>query len=248
MALKQSEAIVLRSYPMREADLLVTFFTRSEGKIRGVARSAKKSKKRFGGALEPLTYVNVYWEERERPDLDLTRIDSCEVLESPLTDTVDYHRAVALGYVAEMLDQLLPDREANDAVFRLAIGVLQHLRAGSIWMALTYFDLWLVRLLGLLPELHACLECGAVLNGGKAYYHVLSDGLMCPEHKRLASSEMLIESRTLAEEMFRAPVERFAGAQWPRQRGADLRKFLTQRIERHIEKKLVTAAMLDKLD
>src|SRR5438045_7686175 len=97
MPLKQSEAIVLRSYPMREADLLVTFFTRTEGKVRGVARSAKKSKKRFGGALEPLTYVRLFWEERERPDLDLTRIDSCEVLGSPLTDTCDHHRPVAIG-------------------------------------------------------------------------------------------------------------------------------------------------------
>ena len=57
MALKESEAIVLRTYPLREADLLVTLFTRAEGKVRGVARSAKKSKRRFGGALEPLTYV-----------------------------------------------------------------------------------------------------------------------------------------------------------------------------------------------
>src|SRR5579864_6370938 len=88
MPLKQSEAIVLRSYPMREADLLVTLFTRSDGKVRGVARSAMKSKKRFGGALEPLTLVRVYWEERERHEL--TRIDSCDVLHSPLTDTVDY--------------------------------------------------------------------------------------------------------------------------------------------------------------
>ncbi|MGB9284530.1 MAG: DNA repair protein RecO, partial [Candidatus Sulfotelmatobacter sp.] len=52
MALTESEAIVLRSYPLREADLLVTLFTRAEGKVRGVARSAKKSKRRFGGALE----------------------------------------------------------------------------------------------------------------------------------------------------------------------------------------------------
>ena len=59
---------------------------------------------------------------------------------------------------------------------------------------------------------------------------------------------MLVESRAIAEEMFRAPVDRFANEPWPRQRAADLRKFLTQRIERHIEKKLVTAAMLDKLD
>jgi DNA repair protein RecO (recombination protein O) len=248
MPLKQSEAIVLRSYPMREADLLVTFFTRAEGKIRGIARSAKKSKKRFGGALEPLTFVRVYWEERERKDFDLTRIDSCDVLESPLTDTVDYHRAVALGYIAEMLDQLLPDREANDAIFRLAHAVLQNLRAGAIWMPLTYFDLWIVRLTGLLPELHACIECGTSLDGGKAFYHALADGLMCAEHKRLASSEMSMESRLLAAEMFRSPVGAFAGAPWPRQRAVDLRRFLTQRIERQLEKKLVTAAMLEKLD
>ncbi len=66
MTLKQSEAIVLRSYPLREADLLVAFFTRAEGKVRGVARAAKKSKRRFGGALEPLTYVRVWYEDRER--------------------------------------------------------------------------------------------------------------------------------------------------------------------------------------
>jgi DNA repair protein RecO (recombination protein O) len=248
MPLKQSEAIVLRSYPMREADLLVTFFTRAEGKVRGVARSAKKSKRRFGGALEPLTHVRVYWEERERHEL--TRIDSCDVLGSPLTDTVDYHRAVALGYVSEMLDQLLPDREANDAIFRLAIAVLQNLHAGAIWMPLTYFDLWIVRLTGLLPELHACLECGVHLNGSKAYFHPLSDGLMCVDHKRLASLEMSVDSRRLAVEMLRLPVEAFVpdSGKWTRQRGADLRKFLTQRVERHLEKKLVSGAMLDKLD
>jgi DNA repair protein RecO (recombination protein O) len=246
MPLKQSEAIVLRSYPLREADLLVTFFTRTEGKLRGVARAAKKSKRRFGGALEPLTFVRVYWEDREHSEL--ARIDSCDVLESPLTSTVDYHRAVALGYVAEMLEQLLPDREANDAIFRLSLAVLQNLRAGAIWMPLTYFDLWVVRLVGLLPELNACIECGVALNGSRAFYHPLADGLMCAEHKRLASSEITLESRRLAAEIFRAPIDVFGGQAWPRQRGADLRKFLTQRVERHVERKLVTGAMLERLD
>jgi|SRR4051812_4951293 DNA repair protein RecO (recombination protein O) len=246
MPLKQSEAIVLRSYPMREADLLVTFFTRAQGKLKGVARSAKKSKRRFGGALEPLTYVRVYWEEREGQEL--VRIDSCDVLESPLSDTVDYPRAVALAYVAEMLDQLLPDHEANDTIFRLALAVLQNVRAGAIWMPLTYFDLWIVRLTGLLPELHECVECGTPLNGSKAYFHPLADGLMCVSHKRLASLEMSPDSRVLAAEMFRAPIGGFRGPAWPRQKGADLRKFLTQRVERQLEKKLVSAGMLEKLD
>src|SRR3989442_5079868 len=69
MALKESEAIVLRTYPLREADLLVTLFTRLEGKVRGVARSAKKSKRRFGGALEPLTYVRASYEDRGRQEV-----------------------------------------------------------------------------------------------------------------------------------------------------------------------------------
>ena len=247
MSLKQSEAIVLRSYPLREADLLVTLFTRAEGKIKGVARSAKRSKRRFGGALEPLTLVRLYYDDRERKEL--ARLDSCDILESPLSAMVDYPRVVALEHIAEMLDELLPDREPNDAIFRLTVSVLHQLRAGPIWMPLTYFQLWLVRLVGFLPELNECLACGAALNGGKAFYHALADGLMCAQHKRLASSQLTAESRIMAAQMFRAPVESFAASSsgGAASQYADLRKFLTQIIERHIEKKLVTATMLGKL-
>src|SRR5690349_23124922 len=151
MPLKESEAIVLRTYPLREADLLVTLFTRLEGKVKGVARSAKKSRRRFGGALEPLTYVRAYYEDRERQEL--ARLDSCEVLESPLATEVSYPRAVALGHIAELLDELLPDREANDAIFRLTLAGLSRQHGPDIWAAVTYFDLWLTRLMDFLPEL-----------------------------------------------------------------------------------------------
>src|SRR5882672_1827876 len=154
MALRESEAIVLRTYPLREADLLVTLFTRAEGKVRGVARSAKKSKRRFGGALEPMTYVRAFYDVRERQEL--ARLDACEVLESPMATEVSYARAVALGHVAELLDELLPDYEANDAIFRLTLSVLHALQhspeslearapAGKptsrIWLPITYFEL-----------------------------------------------------------------------------------------------------------
>ena len=265
MSLKQSEAIVLRTYPLREADLLVTLFTRLEGKIKGVARSAKKSRRRFGGALESLTLVRAHYEDREGKEL--CRLDSCDILESPLSAELDYPRIVALEHVAETLDEVLPDREANDAIFRLAVAVLHELRSGQIWMPLTYFQLWLVRLMGFLPELSECVACGRTLNGSRAFYHALADGLMCERHKRLASSQLTPESRTVAAQMFRAPVESFADAsavdEGAREsaigsrgtalassaaaRYADLRRFLVQIIERHIEKKLVTASMLAKL-
>jgi len=245
MALKQSEAIVLRTYPLREADLLVTLFTRAEGKVKGVARSAKKSRRRFGGALEPLTCVRLHYEDRERQEL--ARLDSCEIEESPLSSELDYARVVALEHVAETLDELLPDREANDPIFRLAISVLRQLRGGSIWLPLTYFQLWLVRLVGFLPELTACSQCGQSLNGGRAFYHALADGLMCAQHKRHASSELTAESRIAAAQMFRQPLEALAVEQWTPGQGTDLRRYLVQIIERHIEKKLVTSVMLNKL-
>src|SRR5215472_4332862 len=173
MALKESEAIVLRTYPLREADLLVTLFTRTEGKMRGVARAAKKSKRRFGGALEPLTYVRAHYEDRERQEL--VRLDSFEVLESTLTTEMSYPRAVALGHVAELLDELLPDGEANDTVFRLALSVVSALRRADIWLPVTYFELWMTRLMGYLPELSECIACGRNLNGSRAYFHALAD-------------------------------------------------------------------------
>jgi DNA repair protein RecO (recombination protein O) len=245
MALKESEAIVLRTYPLRESDLLVTLFTRLEGKVKGVARAAKKSKRRFGGALEPLTYVRAIYDDRERQEL--ARLDSCEVIESPMATEVSYPRAVALGHVAELLDELMPDREASDAVFRLSLAVLQELRGPKLWMAVTYFELWMTRLMGFLPELSECVVCGRSLKGSRAFYHALADGLMCADDKRLASSELSHESRMIAAQMLRSRVSEFAAIDWPKPVAEDLRKFLLQILERHIEKKLVTAGMLEKI-
>jgi DNA repair protein RecO (recombination protein O) len=246
MPQKQSEAIVLRTYPLHEADLLVTFFTRAEGKVKGVAKSAKRSKKRFGGALEPLTQVRVYYDDREKREL--ARIDSCDVLQSPLSAPIDYGRAAALAHVAEVIDELLPDREVNDAVYRLSSSVLSNMKAGAIWMPLTYFDLWMARLTGFLPELHVCMKCGAALDGERAWFHAMVDGLMCVEDKRLASSELTWESRRLASAMFKVPLDALVGEVWPKRTGADLRKFLVQIMERHLDKKLVTAHALEKIE
>jgi DNA repair protein RecO (recombination protein O) len=177
----------------------------------------------------------------------LARLDALEVLESPLASEVSYPRAVALAHIAELLDELLPDREANDAVFRLTLSVLSRLRGPQIWMPITYFDLWMTRLVGFLPDLSECVVCGRTLNGSRAFFHALADGLMCVEDKRLASSEISSDSRALAGKMFRNPVESFTEMEWPKAKASDLRKCLLQILERHIEKKLVTGGMLERI-
>src|SRR5207245_11776152 len=97
------------------ADLRVRVFTGVEGKIRVVAKAAKRSKRRFGGSLEPLTHVTAHWEEKKKQAL--VRLDSCDIISSPLANEVTSPRLVALSYVAEVIDQLMPDREPSDDIF-----------------------------------------------------------------------------------------------------------------------------------
>ncbi len=248
----QSEAIILRTWPVHEADLIVSLFTREAGKIKGVAKAASKSRRRFGGALEPMTHVRAQY--ATRPRQELVRLDSLEILRSPLSEPADYARAAALAFYTEVLDEMLPDGApqdpTQDATFRLLLGVLAHTRVGQIWMPVTYFALWMVRLMGWMPDVRRCIVCRrafASLPDAAAWYHPNTDGLFCEEDRKLGALALAVPSRALAEELFHAPPERFAGEPWPRSRAADLRRFAMQSLERHGEQRLQTVTALMRL-
>ena len=241
------EAVVLRTWPIHEADQIVSLFTRDYGKIKGVAKAAARSRRRFGGALEPMTHVRAHY--AEKPSQELVRLDSFDILHSPLAEPVDYARAAAQAFFAEVLEQTLPDHDPHDVVFRLLLSVLEHTRVDRIWMPITYFALWITRLMGWLPDLTRCLFCRASLAGQPAYFHYSSDGLVCVEHKRMGEngSTLTPDSQLLAVRIFRSPASVFAAESWPRNRGVDLRRFAIQSLERHLERKLTTAAALSRL-
>jgi DNA repair protein RecO (recombination protein O) len=240
-----SEALVLRTWPIHEADQIVSLFTRDAGKLKGVAKSAARSRRRFGGALEPMTYVRASY--LEKPRQELVRLDFFEILRSPLAMPLDYWRLAALAFFAEVADETLPDHDPNDAVFRLLLSVLEAAESGDIWMPVTYFALWMTRLMGWLPDLRRCLLCGTPLEDGPAYFHALSEGLVCIAHKRVASGALSPESQALAARILHAPVSALADEPWPRERARDLRRFAIGSLERHIERRLNTAAALARL-
>jgi DNA repair protein RecO (recombination protein O) len=101
--------------------------------------------------------------------------------------------------------------------------------------------------MGWLPELRHCMVCHEPLDGAPAYFHALSDGLVCVHHKRLASGTLSVESQRLAAHIFHAPATALLGEPWPRERARDLRRFSVQTLERHLERRLSTAAALVKL-
>ena len=245
MSVLTSEAVVLRTWPVHEADLIVSFFTRDYGRLRGVAKSALKSRKRFGGSLEPMTVARAWF--AERPRQELVRLDQLEILRSPLSSPVDPVRLTVLSFFAELLDEALPDHDPHETVFRLLLAVLDLTTVEQPWMPLTYFQLWMTRLMGLLPDLVHCTACGEALQAGETSFNTLGDGLFCPIHRNGNASELSADSWQLAQRMLRAPASAFATEDWPRRRAQDLRRFTLQALERHLERKLRSAEALARL-
>jgi len=260
MSVLTSEAVVLRTWPMHEADLIVSFFTRDYGRVKGVAKSALRSRKRFGGALEPMTVARAWF--AERPGQELVRLDQLEIIRSPLSAPVDHARMAVLSFFAELLDEALPEHDPQDPVFRLLLAVLEqttavqsdhpqsdpaHSDIAQPWMALTYFSLWMTRLMGLLPDIAHCTACGDALQPGEISFNTLGDGLFCASHRNGNASPLSADSWQLAQRMLRAPATVFAGEPWPRRRALDLRRFTLQALERHLERKLRTAEALGRL-
>jgi len=250
-----SEAVILRTWPVHEADLIVSFFTRDFGRMRGVAKAALKSRKRFGGALEPMTLVRAWF--AERPRQELVRLDQLEIVRSPLSASVDHARMAVLSFYAELIDEALPERDPQDAVFRLLVSVLEHTNAVQSetaqpqscgpWMPLTYFSLWMSKLMGVLPDIAHCIVCGEALHAAEVSFSSYADGLFCALHRNGSASALSADSWQLAQRMLRAPASSFAGEPWTRRRGQDLRRFTLQTLERHLEKKLKTAEALARL-
>ncbi len=161
MPAQVSEAFALRTYPFREADLIVSFFTRDQGKLRGVARRARRPKSPFGSGLERLSRVRMAFYQRENSEL--ANLTGCELIESHFDLQADYERGLALDYFTEVTEQLLPVHEPSEKFYRLLIAVLDHAEArGDIWTAVLYFSLWAVRLTGVLPEMRVRQESAEI--------------------------------------------------------------------------------------
>jgi DNA repair protein RecO (recombination protein O) len=236
------EAIVLRTWPFHEADLLVSLFTRDQGKVKGVARHAMKSRKRFGGALEPATQVRAHY--TERPRQELVRMDSFEIVWSPLSGEIDTLRLAGLQLVVEVLEEAMPELAAEDNIYRLAVTALEGLGRGGVWLPVTYFCLWMCRLMGWMPELGHCAACGLDLRGEAVWWSPTADGVTCKDDCRPGSRALSAASVQESYRIARSPLAELAAEDWPAARCADLRAFAVGTLERHLERRLRSAVAL----
>ena len=242
MPARESEALILRSFPLGEGDRLVSFLSRSDGRMRGVATGARKPKSRFGSTLEPFSYVRIWFYERETREL--VRINQCELIESFLDAQRDYVAGATLAVVSETTEAVLGEREVAEPNFRLILVIARAIKAGAkLPLTLAYFAFWTARLGGWLPALDQCTRCGAALNA-RAYLG-RSGGLFCANCMHpgqwAVSQEALKFMRRVAGEK----LEELMKTDWPAATVDEVKDHMLNLIEQHIEKKLQTRKLLN---
>jgi DNA repair protein RecO (recombination protein O) len=193
MPIECTEAIVLRSLPVGEQDKLVILFSRDKGLLRGRAKGARKFGNRFGSSLEPMSHVKVFYYEKERQDL--VTISQCDLIESFLDLQADFNTSCVLSYWAELAEEFYPARVKEEPLFRLLLACLKALAGGGDRHLLSrYYEVWLLRLSGLLPDSNRCLRCRHSL-AGTIWLSPKRDGFYCDrcasEKKELVPSEII---------------------------------------------------------
>ena len=246
MPLRETEAIVLRTYRLGEADKIASLFTRQLGRLRAVAAGARRPKSRYGSSLEPLSYIRLWIFERE--NRDLLRINSAELVESFFQMQGDYRVQVAAQYVAEVAERFLPEREVNERAFRLLVAVLRALkRSAEIDRPLLYFDYWMLLLGGLLPDLEHCSACGRVLGEPGGFYGQGSEGLLCADCRSGQTRQAVwAAGLAYAATARHSTLDRWLEAGAPPPGCREARLFLELVIEAHAEKPLATRKMLNE--
>jgi DNA repair protein RecO (recombination protein O) len=246
----RSEALVLRTYKLGEADRIVVFLTRDRGKKRGVAQGARRARSRFVGALEPLTRGDVQYYERE--NRELVRINYVDITRSPLMLAGSRNDAALsyVGYFAELLDEWAQEADPNETLFRLGASALEALGSGvPVERLARYFEYWLLRLQGVYPSLQACPGCGHSLDSGAAV--VMRDRVMlCPACAAAhpgASALLSADAIRFLRALRTMTPEHVAGAELPIRAARELELAHRRLIASHLEKELKSARVLREL-
>jgi DNA repair protein RecO (recombination protein O) len=160
IGLYRAQGIVLRSIRLGEADRIVSFYTQAHGRVRGVAKGARKSKSRFGGRLDAFTHVDLQL-YKGRGDLDI--VTQADILTRPRRLRVDYASFCAAAAIADAVERTTPERERNVRLFLLLRTGLQALEDGAEDPPLLAYAFLakLASMGGLHPTLPVCVECGS---------------------------------------------------------------------------------------
>lgn len=210
MSLIETEALVLKSYGLSEADKIVVLLTRTEGVVRGVAKGAKRLKSRFGGALEPFSVVRLAYFQRE--ERELVSISQVELIKSYFDMAGEPEFFEQFAYLVELLVEFAPPHDPNEKLYRMAKVCLETASEQPRHLAgiVVYFEFWILRLGGYLPSWSECDHCGRELTANEKTTLQLSFHLRCQTCQRHHHDRLIAaEERRVFQSILKLPPKEF---------------------------------------
>ncbi|MCR4427897.1 MAG: DNA repair protein RecO [Caldiserica bacterium] len=194
MPLLKATGFVLKTRSWGEGDKLATFFTREKGKIFGVVRGARKPKSHWGGALEPMTLLDLMvYEKGGRHTLT-----QCQIVKSFRTLRQPGISGSTALFLTELVDKLTTEEDPNPEAFNQLELALSALESGFPPLSVSLsFTLKFLNLLGFWPLMDVCASCGKRIEGGMFTFNPKSGGLICPDCQGLLSGNVSLGERTI---------------------------------------------------
>jgi DNA repair protein RecO (recombination protein O) len=191
MPLYETESLVLKSYSLAEADRIVVFFTRDNGMVRGVAKGAKRLQSRFGSTLEPFSIVHLEYFQKE--DRELVSIQRVDMLRSCFGSASDPGFLQTFSYIADLLTAFVPPQDPNETLYRMVKACLEAADSSpeTLLAIRLYFEVWLLRLGGYLPDWSACAICKRSLGTEESVDLQADFQLFCPECRRSRGNHVI---------------------------------------------------------
>lgn len=176
----KTKAVVLRGRRLGETSKLATLYTEDCGKLKAVARGARKPKSKFGAALEVLSEVQIVCYLRDNRDLQT--LSECDVVRTFPHLTADLQRLAYASAGCELIERLTIDNEANVRLYQCLIGLLAGLDEVDLVQCESlfwYFQLRLATALGYHPQLAPCVSCSLPLEGERLGFSPALGGSLC---------------------------------------------------------------------
>jgi DNA repair protein RecO (recombination protein O) len=243
MPIHEAEAIVLRQYSLSDADRILVFITREFGKIRAAAQGVKKFSSRIAGYLEPLNHIKLeFWMREGR---DLAQIRHAEMIHSYLGIRQNYQQICAFSYFAEIANEVIQDNQPNQALFRLLLAALDAGEKNAVNPSLVrYFEIWSLKLSGLLPNYAYCSSCGKCVKDDGFFAWIEAGQARCSSCAQGKGLRVCAAAAAVLEDMMKQPPGKFAAK--PLESGAalDIERLSQRLLGLYLEKQLKSYPIL----
>ncbi len=237
MPIHNAEAVVLRQYSLSEADRIIVFFCREFGKIRAVAKGAKKPRSRLGGCLEPLNQIQVEFFAKE--GAELWRVNRCEIVRSWLGSNPTPERMTLASYLCELVNELVQDNNPNHLLYRLFIAVMKAGEdVGFSEALIRYFEFWSLKLNGLLPDYAYCSNCSRCVKDFGFYAWIEAGQGRCADCASGKGIHVGAASARTLQSIWELSPRQFASKPLDAAEAGDLERLSRRLLEWHLEKPL----------